>query len=241
MEPGREKYFFDGREWDWEALSAYLDRDYGRLHSDGRNRVSRALNLVEGRDVLDVGCHAGQQAHYLAERGHRVQGVDIDDNLLEIAKRKYGGPGVEFAGTDGTRLDFADGSFDCAILLEVLEHTEHPRGLVREIHRVLKPGGHLVVSVPNAASYHTLARSLLLNLKSYYRRMESWPAFATDQRDHYYYWDPFTLYRLLNRQGFRYVDHAFSDNLKLVNVLAGILPFLRRISTCFILKVRREG
>ncbi|HLA38995.1 MAG TPA: methyltransferase domain-containing protein [Candidatus Glassbacteria bacterium] len=241
MEQAVRKYVFDGREWDWAELDAYIGRELDLLRKSGRRRVKLALGMVEGREVLDVGCHLGLEAFLLHERGHQVTGVDVDENVLEIAERKFGNAGIRFSRTDGLHLDFPDGSFDCAILLEVLEHSEHPRGLVRELHRVLRPGGHLIVSVPNAASYHTLARTVLLNLKAYYRKMETWPEFATDQRDHYYYWDPFTLYRLLSRQGFHYADHDFSDNFRLVNALGKVLPLFRRISTCFIIKVRRDG
>ena len=234
------RYRYLDKSWDWDELAAFIDRNYKDPDPARPDRIALALEMVEGREVLDLGCHFGFHAHYLARLGHRVVGAEIDPELVRIGKKKYSHPNLELVQVEGTRLEFADCSFDAVLLLEVLEHTRDPRGLVAEIHRVLRPGGVFILSVPNAASYHTLGRTLLLNLKSYYRKMESWPEFATDQRDHYFYWDPFTLYRLLNYQGFRYVEHKFSDNLRLVNFLARFIPPLGRISTCFIIKVVKE-
>ena len=234
-----KKYLYADKLWTWKELEDYIDRTYVEPDLSRPNRITLALSMVEGERVLDLGCHIAFYSNFLARRGHKVVGADVDKDTLEIARKKFSHPGLEIIETDGRKLDVEDNTFDCALLMEVLEHSHDPRGLVREIHRVVKPGGFLILSVPNAASYHTIGRTLLLDLKSYYRKMESWPEFAYDQRDHYFYWDPFTLYRLLNKQGFKYVDHRFIDNFKLVNFLARLIPPLRRISTCFIIKVQK--
>jgi len=241
MEQAETKYRYRDRLWTWEELDEYLNQAYSAEKFTRPTRITLALEMVEGERILDIGCHAGAYSYYLAQKGHKVVAADVDEDVLKIARRKYSHPDLLFVRIDGSRLDFEDDSFDSVLLLEVLEHSRDPRGLVGEIHRVLRPGGFLILSVPNAASYHTLGRTLLLDLESYFRKMESWPEFATDQRDHYFYWDPFTLYRLLNKQGFKYADHRFIDNFRIVNLIARILPPLRRISTCFIIKVRKSA
>ncbi|MFC1544759.1 class I SAM-dependent methyltransferase [Gemmatimonadota bacterium] len=238
---GEDKVVFDQNYWEWADLSAHLDRLSAQLDNRVRGRQLYAVDWVEGETVLDVGCEVGICSYYLARNGKKVVGIDVEKARLEIAERKFSHPNLKFLPADGVDLNFPDESFDCVLLLEVLEHTFHPRGLIREIHRVLKPGGHLIISVPNASSYHTVVRSLLLPIKSYFAKMESWPDFATDQRDHYYYWDAFTLYRLLNRQGFKYTDHCYVDNSRLVNLLGGIIPPLKKISTCFMIKVQKQS
>ncbi len=240
MENG-SKVPFDEKFWEWKDLSGHLDSLLATLDGSRPGRHKFAIDWVDGDPVLDVGCEVGICAYYLARAGRKVVGIDVEKARLEIAERKFSHPNLTFRHTGGNELDFPDSSFACVMLMEVLEHTWHPRGLIREIHRVLKPGGSLIVSVPNAASYHTLARTLLLPVKSYFAKMESWPEFATDQRDHYYYWDAFTLYRLLNTQGFRYVDHRYVDNRKLVNLLGRLLVPLRKMSTCFMIKVRKQA
>ena len=235
-----KKYFYEDKYWQWNELSPHLEKQFPPEYTHS-GRIARALTMAEGRKILDLGCSLGHYSYRLASEGHQVVGVDVDENCVEIARKIHQHPELSFAHTDGRVLEFDDGSFDCVLLLEVLEHTFNPRGLIAEIHRVLKPGGCLIVSVPNASSYHTLARTLLLNIKSYYRKMESWPAFTVDQRDHYFYWEPFTLYRLLNVQGFQYVDHAFRDNFRFFEILGRVLPPLQKISTCYIIKVRKTG
>jgi SAM-dependent methyltransferase len=99
-----------------------------------------------GRRVLDLGCRDGALTQaYTA--GNEVVGVDADrEALAEAAKL-----GIETQWADLDRpLDFADASFDVAVAGELLEHLRDPQLLVGEIHRVLRPGGTFVGSVPNA-------------------------------------------------------------------------------------------
>ena len=241
MKKAETKYRYRNRLWSWEEIDKYLDQAYSKEKFSRPTRITLALAMVEGENILDLGCHVGAYSHYLAQKGHKVVAADVDEDVLRIARRKYSHPDLQFVRTDGDKLDFEDNFFDSVLLLEVLEHSQNPRSLVREIYRVLEPGGFLILSVPNAASYHTIGRTLLLDIKSYFRKMESWPEFAADQRDHYFYWDPFTIYRLLNKQGFKYADHKFIDNFKWVNFLARLLPPIRRISTCFIIKVQKTA
>lgn len=99
-----------------------------------------------GRRVLDVGCRAGAltQAHLT---GNAVVGVDVDREALAEAAQL----GIRTVWADAQRrLPFADESFDVVVAGELLEHLADPQALVREASRVLRPGGTLVGSVPNA-------------------------------------------------------------------------------------------
>ncbi|MDQ3823091.1 MAG: class I SAM-dependent methyltransferase [Actinomycetota bacterium] len=99
-----------------------------------------------GRRVLDVGCRSGALTRSYLE-GNEVVGVDVDrDALAEAAQL-----GIETVWADAQRrLPFADESFDVVVAGEVLEHLAAPRAFVGEAFRVLRPGGTLVGSVPNA-------------------------------------------------------------------------------------------
>jgi SAM-dependent methyltransferase len=109
-----------------------------------------------GRRVLDLGCRDGALTQaYLA--GNEVVGVDADREALAEAGRL----GIETHWADLDQpLDFADASFDVAVAGELLEHLRDPHRLVREMRRVLRPGGTFVASVPNA--YRLKGRLLFL-------------------------------------------------------------------------------
>jgi SAM-dependent methyltransferase len=99
-----------------------------------------------GRRVLDLGCRYGTlTSRYLA--GNDVVGIDVDRDALEKAAEL----GIETVWADAEEpLPFEDRSFDIVVAGELLEHVRDPEALVDEMHRVLRPGGTFVGSVPNA-------------------------------------------------------------------------------------------
>jgi len=98
-----------------------------------------------GARVLDVGCGVGQVVNRLTQQGFEAHGVDVSEpNIARAAKinplcRMY----------DGRNLPYPDGHFASAGALNVLEHVEAPEDFIREIVRVVEPGGNVVISSPN--------------------------------------------------------------------------------------------
>ena len=109
------------------------------------------LGVRPGGRALDVGCGVGRLVARLARRGCPTIGIDIIRRDLRTALRHFGGPetAVSFIQGDGGRLPFSDASFDFVTCTETLEHVADPALALRELTRVLKPGGRLLVSVPD--------------------------------------------------------------------------------------------
>jgi SAM-dependent methyltransferase len=109
-----------------------------------------ALPLVEQKAVLDIACGTGYGVGLLRTRAAFVAGVDIDPQAVGEARVECGGNAAVLLG-NGTGLPFADGSFDVVTSFETLEHLHERTAFVGELHRVLRPGGRLILSTPNAA------------------------------------------------------------------------------------------
>ncbi|HEY6793990.1 MAG TPA: class I SAM-dependent methyltransferase [Kineosporiaceae bacterium] len=121
----------------------------------------RWFPIGPGNRVLDLGCGAGRHAFEAYRRGASVTALDADEPELVSVKAMFeamtdageAGPGVgggqaETVHGDATALPFADATFDRVIAAEVLEHIPDDGGAVRELARVLRPGGIAAVTVP---------------------------------------------------------------------------------------------
>jgi 2-polyprenyl-3-methyl-5-hydroxy-6-metoxy-1,4-benzoquinol methylase len=101
---------------------------------------------VRGKLVLDGGCGVGGMTARLVERGARVVAADIGPRLAAETRKRWGCGAVV---TSLDALGFRSGTFDAVLSSEVIEHTPDPEKAVRELYRLVKPGGSLVVSTPN--------------------------------------------------------------------------------------------
>jgi SAM-dependent methyltransferase len=98
--------------------------------------------------VADLGCGDGYLSHLIAARGFVVGSVDLSRARLRRLREHVGGRSVSAHLADLENLAVADGSFEHAVMSEVLEHLERFEPVLAEVRRVLKPGGRLLVTVP---------------------------------------------------------------------------------------------
>jgi 2-polyprenyl-3-methyl-5-hydroxy-6-metoxy-1,4-benzoquinol methylase len=147
-----------GTKRDGELVSRYeTDIDL----ENPNNSQTQLITLV-GRDkkVLDVGCAAGDTAAVMTMRGCQVSGVDIDAEAAEPAREVL--DELVIANIDLSPLSnhFKPQSFDAIIFGDVLEHLVDPWAALRDCHVLLRPGGRVIVSIPNVA--HASVRLALL-------------------------------------------------------------------------------
>jgi SAM-dependent methyltransferase len=100
-------------------------------------------------DALDAACGTGRHSAYLAERGHRVIGVDASPEMLAIAERKV--PGASFHRAELTSMPLPSRSVDLVVCALALCHLPDLVPVFAEFARVLRPGGHVVISDPHIA------------------------------------------------------------------------------------------
>ncbi len=111
---------------------------------------------ARGLKVLEIGCGLGTDGAQFAKAGAHYTGVDLTEAAIDLARRRFeisGLPG-EFRVADAENLDFANDTFDRVYSHGVLHHTPDTPGAIREIHRVLKPGGRAVVMLYHRGSYN---------------------------------------------------------------------------------------
>ncbi|MGZ3421883.1 MAG: class I SAM-dependent methyltransferase [Polyangiales bacterium] len=161
--------------------------------------------VPKGARLLDIGCGTGRTVSVYRQGMEDVEihGIDgyADPALVD--------PAIRFVkqDVDGTKLPYADGSFDVAVLAHVLEHVRNPVHLIDEAFRVLKPGGVIYVETP---SIRSLFVPQLTHLNEQYTATNFFDDYTHVGRPQTVH----SLYHLLNRHGFDVVtlDYARPRN-----------------------------
>ncbi len=143
----------DPREGYDQWASSYDDEGNPLLALE-EPEADKALGDVAGLDVLDAGTGTGRHAIRLAARGARVTAIDFSDGMLAKARAKAGADRVRFETHDVTRrLPYADASFDRVLSALVLEHVADVAAFLRELGRVTRADGRIVVTAMHPAMF----------------------------------------------------------------------------------------
>ena len=131
----------------YDRLAPLYDFVYGPVLEPGRRAMAAAACELEPGTLLEVGVGTGLTlAHYPSRT--RVVGIDLSEDMLHMARSRavdLTGRDILLQRMDAERMAFADGSFDCVTVPYVLSVTPDPARLIREIRRVCKPDGTILV------------------------------------------------------------------------------------------------
>lgn len=204
---------------DWTAGAVEYDEDYfvdreharrpysareGRRVRKSRSQILDVLNHVAPGTLLDLGCSLGYTLQAAGDLGLSAAGVDISEHAVKVCRER--GFRAELGTLDA--LPFPDAAFQLVIVKHVLEHTPKPREALREIARVLKPGGGLFLAVPHGG----YIKARINPSTSRHFRPE------VHGTEHFVYYVPATLARLLREESF---DPVATAHPQLVHRRAG--------------------
>lgn len=113
-------------------------------------RKLTALAPLRGERALDVGCGDGSFTEALLEECAEIHGIDVQDKWLDRFRQRCAGkPHIHIQRMSASEMTFPDAYFDLILSVETLEHIPDLTGAAREMARVLRPGGELVLTCPN--------------------------------------------------------------------------------------------
>lgn len=159
----KERLFHDA----WAAaidVDGIRVADYFEACTAPENRfILRNLGNIRGKRLLDLGCGAGENSVYFAMQGANCVAADYSPGMVEVALQLAARYGVEVEGctANAMALDFPDNTFDIVYASNLLHHIPDPKIALKEMHRVLKPGG-------KACFWDPLKHNPVINV---YRRM----------------------------------------------------------------------
>jgi SAM-dependent methyltransferase len=179
----------------FEALEVGVPRE-GEPYGVYGRALDRIEAMVSGGRLLDVGCSYGAFLEMARERGFDATGVELSRKATDYAR---GRRGLEVVHGSLEQAAFAAASFDAVTLWDLIEHLDRPVETLRELHRVLAPGGVLVVFTINQRSLINRVGHLLHRLSL--GRLEKVPVLLYDIH-HNFFFDRRTLGLALRRAGF---------------------------------------
>jgi phosphatidylethanolamine/phosphatidyl-N-methylethanolamine N-methyltransferase len=131
----------------YRRWAGVYDAVFGGVLLGARRRAVSLVNQLPGRDVLEVGVGTGLALPTYA-RDRRITGIDLSAEMLALAARRVAAidlPNVKaLREMDAEATDFSDASFDIAVAMFVASVVPHPRKLMEEMRRVVRPGGHIL-------------------------------------------------------------------------------------------------
>lgn len=141
------------QRYGWDKAAEYYDDSWKAQLKPAQDKLLKMADLKPGEKVLETSCGTGlvtlRAAHQVANEGELVA-TDLSEKMIEEAKilaEEKGFTIIRFRRMDAEELDFEDNQFDAAICSLGLMYFPFPAEAIKEMHRVLKPGGRAVAAI----------------------------------------------------------------------------------------------
>lgn len=232
------------------------DRETTQGHSFRirRQRVFEMIQEIPPGHALDIGCGPGVMVEGLRSRGHEVCGIDLAENMIRECRNRFGSnSGMRFETGKIEAIPAENEEFDLIICMGVVEYLPDDEIAIREMRRVLKPGGTVLISCPNRISPWRIWSHIFWGCTRPLRKLLNKPLYDAVYHREYRYG---AYRRLLENNGFEITDACFYNfklvfepfemwfpalNVKLSRMLEHLCRGpLRWLATAFIVQARRN-
>jgi ubiquinone/menaquinone biosynthesis C-methylase UbiE len=224
--PGKDAESVNLQEQEQLVRSHYnrISDKWGDLYKDevtfaNYNFIVRKRHVMSlfdkvGGHYLDAGCGTGDFIPDLLDRSGSVTALDFAEDMIEQSRtrmaRRHLDQQVSFAVGDVTNLEYDDNSFDAIIGVGLIEYLTDYRAALKEFHRVLRPGGIVIVTVPSIVSPFMAYETLVPKCKGVVKKALSAAGLREPERAYFQrHFVPWALDRDLRRIGYRKKDFSF--------------------------------
>lgn len=226
-----------------QSISDY-NRDTKFTYELRESRLKKCVRIIEGLpsgSMLDIGCTTGDWSALWQGKGWTCSGVDIDRAHADVARSR--GVDARYCDLNREPLPFKDQSFDLIFAGEVIEHLVDTDAFLRELHRCVRPGGKVLITTPNLASFENRLR-LVLGM------YPIWLNYNLAGSGHVRGYTPRILKKQLREHGFRialqkgnwvpFIPQHFTDDIKMpwLSVTGDLFP---NLAMDIIMLAEREG
>lgn len=175
-----------------------------------RRRVKKLLAHRAPGTLLDIGTGIGQFLHHARPYFSTVEGTEVSESAIRIARQRYG---LEIHRGQVERLELQVGAYDNITLFHVLEHVPFPAALISKCDELLRPGGILVIAVPNdvlawGSWVKRTGRRLGLRPFRKFSRVLGIARAGTSREIHLSHFTPTVLRKLILEQGFTVIEEG---------------------------------
>jgi demethylmenaquinone methyltransferase/2-methoxy-6-polyprenyl-1,4-benzoquinol methylase len=223
--PQQVAEMFDGVAKNYDKANDLLSFGSARIW---RKKVAKLVNSQPGQKILDLAAGTGSSSIAFVRDGVKVVAADFSRGMLEEGKRRH--PELEFVFADAAELPFSDKEFDTVTISFGIRNVEKTEVALREMLRVLKPGGKLVV-----CEFSTIPNPLMHNLYRFYLRniLPTISALVSKTPEAYNYlaesidaWpNQKELLKIIENAGFESVSYL-NQTLGIVAIHTGIKPLV---------------